>query len=200
LRATDPIHRDIEDYLLTKGYFYDRRKNYHKNQQQALNKIVGIPFLSQIVMSGLQQKPDYARARPSTIIKENQDYASIFNKDLPIETYYKLLVIQLAVESRLKSNTTPKFTRPQIGDIRFHVSMYVTGKITGKTRPKSAEIANMDLSLLTDELISEAIDDVFVVYDSMGGTDAVAKGKEFVGEVLEQLQSSLPDIKNAAKS
>lgn len=32
LRATDSIHRDIEDYFSSQGWFYDRRKNYHKNQ------------------------------------------------------------------------------------------------------------------------------------------------------------------------
>lgn len=70
LRATDPIHRDIEDYFLSKGLYYDRRKNYHKNQLRPINKIIGIPYLAQIVMSVLEQKPDYARARPSTIIKK----------------------------------------------------------------------------------------------------------------------------------
>src|SRR5690606_32755715 len=84
LRATDPIHRDIEDFLLAKGYYYDRRKNYHKNQLRPISKIISIPYLAQIIMGVLQQKPDYARARPSTIIKNNTDYDGIFNNALPI--------------------------------------------------------------------------------------------------------------------
>lgn len=192
LRATDPIHRDIEDFLLTKGYYYDRRKNYHKNQGRPLNKIVGIPFLAQIIMAGFQEKPDYARARPSTLIKDNRDYESIFNKDLPIELYYKLLIIHLTAEARIKQYTNPKFTRPQIGDIRFHVTMYLIGKMTGKIKPRAEEIAAIDLASLSIQSIDEAIDNVFVVYDSMGGTDAIAKGREFVAEVSEQLQNHLP--------
>jgi hypothetical protein len=87
LRATDPIHRDIEDYLIPKGYYYDRRKNYYKNQGRPTNKIISIPLLAQIVMSVLKHKPNYARARPSTLIKNQSDYIEIFNTSIPVELY-----------------------------------------------------------------------------------------------------------------
>jgi hypothetical protein len=32
LRATDKIHRDIEEYFRPNGLYYDRRKNYYKNE------------------------------------------------------------------------------------------------------------------------------------------------------------------------
>lgn len=32
LRSTDPIHRQIEMYFKSRGLYYDRRKNYYKNQ------------------------------------------------------------------------------------------------------------------------------------------------------------------------
>ena len=44
LRATDKIHRDIEEYLRPRGLFYDRRKNYYRNEGKPRNKIVGIPY------------------------------------------------------------------------------------------------------------------------------------------------------------
>ena len=31
LRATDDVQRQIENYFLTKGWYYDRRKNFYKN-------------------------------------------------------------------------------------------------------------------------------------------------------------------------
>lgn len=191
LRATDPIHRDIEDYLLAKGYYYDRRKNYHKNQLRPINKIISIPFLAQIVMGVLQQKPDYARARPSTIIKNNSDYDGIFNANIPIELYFKLIFIHQVVENALKNHLAPKLSRPQIGDIKFHVTMYLVGRLTNKLKPKAENISEIDLSTITEELICESIDNTYIVYDAMGGTNAVAKGKEFVQEVLVQLKDNL---------
>lgn len=191
LRATDPIHRDIEDYLFSKGFYYDRRKNYHKNQGRPISKIISIPYLAQVVMSILNQKPDYARARPSTLIKNNTDYEGIFDVKIPIELYYKAVAIHDKVEKALKTFSNPKLSRMQIGDIRFHVSMYVGARIVNKLRANTKDIAAIDLSSLTDTLISEAIEHVFLVYDMMGGNNAVAKGKEFVKEVLEQLQPNL---------
>ena len=191
MRTTDPIHRDIEDYLLAKGLYYDRRKNYHKNQFRPISKIISIPYLAQIVMGTLQQKPDYARARPSTIIKKNPDYDEIFNSTIPIELYYKLVFIQQSVELALKNYNNSKLKRPQIGDIKFHVTMYVVGKLTNKIKPKAIDIANIDLETLTEDIKIEAIDNTFIVYDSMGGTNGVAKGKEFVQEVIGQLKENL---------
>jgi hypothetical protein len=185
LRATDPIHRDIEDYLLAKGFYYDRRKNYHKNQMRPINKIISIPFLAQIVMSTLQQKPDYARARPSTLIKNNSDYEAIFNDKIPIDLYFKLSYVHLSIEAALKNFDNPKLNRSQIGDIRFHVTMYAVCKITKNKAPRAQEIVNINLGDLTEEVMNEAIENTFIVYDAMGGTNAVAKGREFVKEVLE---------------
>lgn len=198
LRATDPIHRDIEDFLLAKGYYYDRRKNYHKNHLRPINKIISIPYLAQIVMGVLQQKPDYARARPSTIIKNNNDYEAIFNNAIPIGLYYKSIHIQQTIEIALKNHTSPKLTRPQIGDIKFHVSMYLVCRLTNKLNPRAQEIANIKFDFMTPELITEAIDNTFVVYDAMGGNNGVAKGKEFVQEVLGQVKENLIEKKNEA--
>lgn len=51
LRATDIIHRNIEQYFKSKGLYYDRRKNYYKNLGMPIDKIISIPFLSQCLMS-----------------------------------------------------------------------------------------------------------------------------------------------------
>ncbi len=189
LRATDPIHRDIEDYLLSKGLYYDRRKNYHKNQGKPINKIISIPYLAQIITGILNQKPDYARARPSTLIKNNSDYKEIFNTSLSLEMYYKGVLIQKKVEQALKDFSSPKLSRPQIGDIKFHVSMFVTMMLTDRLKPTSEQIGNIDVSNLSDELLRIGIEDVYILYDAMGGSNSVAKGNDFVKEVLEQVKN-----------
>jgi AIPR protein len=187
LRATDPIHRDIEDFLLSNGYYYDRRKNYHKNQGKPIKKIISIPFLAQIIMSILHQKPDYARARPSTLIKNNSDYEDIFSTELPISIYLKAVQLHLAVEAALKAFTSPALSRTHIGDIKFHVSMYLCCRLLKKQKASKSDLEKLDMALLTPQLLNEAIETVYLIYDTMGGNNAIAKGKEFVKEVLEQL-------------
>lgn len=80
LRATDKIHRDIEDFFATRGLFYDRRKNFYKNQGKPVRKIVSIGFLAQAVLACALGDPANARARPSRLIKSDEDYRRIFNE------------------------------------------------------------------------------------------------------------------------
>lgn len=191
LRATDPIHRDIEDYLMAKGLFYDRRKNYHKNQGRPVNKIISIPYLAQIVTAIYNQKPDYARARPSTLIKSNTDYKNIFNENLSLDMYYKAVLIHKIVESQLKEFDSPKLSRPQIGDIKFHVSMYLTCIMCDKLKPSTEDIAALNPGQVIVQTVLDAIEVVYIVYDAMGGSNSVAKGTEFVSEVFELLKERL---------
>ncbi len=192
LKATDPIHRDIEDYFYSKGFYYDRRKNYHKNQNRPASKIIGIPYLAQIITAILNRMPDYARARPSTLIKNESDYKKIFNKNLPMEMYYKGIVIQKEVEKSLK-NFNPKLTRAEIGDIKFHVAMGVTMLLTSKIRISAKDIENIDLILMNEELIDMVINDVYDIYQILGGTNAVAKGTDFVIEVTDEMKKRIEE-------
>lgn len=187
MKATDPIHRDIEEYFYSKGFYYDRKKNYHKNQNRPANKIIGIPYLAQVITAILNRMPDYARARPSTLIKNDGDYKKIFNNNLPMEMYYNGIVIQKEVESLLK-NFIPKLTRAEIGDIKFHVAMGVTMLLASKINVSAKDIQLIDLNLMDENLINVVINDVYDIYQILGGTNTVAKGADFVSEIIEEMK------------
>ena len=51
LRVTDTIHLQIEMYFKGRGLYYDRRKNYYKNQKKKAADIVGVSFLAQCLIS-----------------------------------------------------------------------------------------------------------------------------------------------------
>lgn len=187
LKSTDPIHRDIEDYLIHHDFYYDRRKNYHKNHGKPVSKIIGISYLAQIITAIYNQKPDYARARPSTLLKKDQDYEKIFEKKFPIEMYYKAILIQKKVEDCLRSFENPKLTRTQIGDIKFHISMYLTCLVTQKKQPNNTAIADIDVNKISSKEIEQSISIVYKFYDELGGTNVVAKGPELVHRIKEQI-------------
>jgi hypothetical protein len=136
------------------------------------------------------------------IVKINvlHTYEEIFNNSIPIELYYKLINIHLSVENILKNFSNPKLGRNQIGDVKFHVTLYFICRLTNKLKPKAKDIAEIDLSKITNELIEEAIENTYIVYDSMGGNNSVAKGKEFVLEVLEQVKNNLQENKRWYKN
>ena len=93
LRSSDEIHRNIEDFLKANGYYYDRKKNFYKNQGMPVAKIISIPYMAQAMMATVLLKPDSARARPSTLINSDTEYKKIFSLDLPIDIYLKVIQI-----------------------------------------------------------------------------------------------------------
>ncbi|WP_268225326.1 AIPR family protein [Sinomicrobium oceani] len=194
LRATESIHRDLEDYLLTEGYFYDRRKNYYKNNGKPINSIISISYLGQAVMAIVLQEPDYARARPSSLLKNDNDYKRVFTDSYQIKLYANCIKIQKETEARLRAHPN-SFTTSQLGDMKYHVALYVTCLALNNESPNPKEIEELDLLTITDQDWINAIDEVNVLYDSLGGTNAVAKGKELINELKVLMKEKITTAK-----
>ena len=113
LRATDKIQRDIETALKSVGLFYDRRKNYYKNQGKPLDRIISIPLMAQALMSVILGRPDAARARPSSLIKRDDDYSRVFSEDFPISVYTTSAELIRRVDSVLRKNSGVGAQRPR---------------------------------------------------------------------------------------
>lgn len=125
LRATDAVQRKIEAYFHSEGWYYDRRKNYYRNQSKPIARIVGIPLLAQAVMAMGLSEPDNSRARPSSLLKRDADYKRIFNENVPLAVYLWLAQTQ----RRHRRSWTPFCSRRQ------RVSLARSGRILDSTWP-----------------------------------------------------------------
>jgi hypothetical protein len=186
LRATDRVHRDIEDYFRGKGLYYDRRKNQYKNEGKPLDRIVSIGFVAQAVMSVVLGRPDHARARPSTLLKHDEDYATVFNDNYPMEVYLVPTLILRRVQDALRSDRH-QFSSKDANNLRFHVSMLVSRLLLNSTSATPQEIAAIEVDSIDDDLIDRAVSEVRQIYDRLGSDDQVAKGREFVEAVRQRL-------------
>lgn len=175
LRATDKIHRDIEEFLRPRGLYYDRRKNFYKNDGKPRDKIVGIPHLAQAVMAIVLKRPDTARARPSSLLKKNEDYEKVYSPDYPIQLYYVCAEAMRRVEAFLKS---PGCILPakDRNNLRYYVAMQVVGTLAGSNLPAPGTVAKVDIAKLDDTKIEASLAIVKVEYDALGASDQVAKG------------------------
>ncbi len=115
LRVTDPIHLQIELYLKGRGLFYDRRKNYYKNQGKKPSEIIGVSFLGQCLITLFLKKPDYARARPSTILTDDDSYNKLYIKNQDFYLFYRCAVLSKKVQKNLKR--TIQYTSAEKSDI-----------------------------------------------------------------------------------
>ena len=105
LRATDEIHRQIEElFPRAADLFYDRRKGFYKDEGKPVAKIVSMTEILQAVVAGLLQRPNDARARPGDYISNDDRYAEVFEKDrYPLPMYVTLIRLLRKVEGYLKA-------------------------------------------------------------------------------------------------
>ena len=191
LRATDKIHRDIEEYLMPFGLFYDRRKNRYKNEGKPVERIVSIPLMAQAVMSVVLQRPNDARARPSSLLKSQADYDQLFSGNIPISVYRVCAVIVKRTEGYLKLDTS--LARKDRANLRFYVAMYVAAVAVGSAKPSVASLAALDpISAVTDVGIADAYASVKAHYLAAGSSDQAAKGTMLLPVIVNELAARYP--------
>jgi hypothetical protein len=69
--------------------------------------------------------------------------------------------------------------------------MYITCRVCGKIKPFKSDIELMNIASIKQSIVNEAVENVFTVYDVMGGDNSVAKGREFVKETLEIIKENI---------
>ena len=87
LRATDSVQKDIESYFAARGFYYDRRKGSFREQQAKGEVVVSIRDLGQALTAVVLARPDEARGKPSSLLKDDQRYSQIFNSTVSLDLY-----------------------------------------------------------------------------------------------------------------
>lgn len=188
LRATDSIHRQIELYFKSRDLYYDRRKNYYKNQGKKSTQIVSVSFLAQCMMSIVLQRPDFARARPSTLLIDDVAYNKLYNDRQNLATFYAAAFIGKKVDLTLRACS--RYSTTNKSDILFYVIYVLCIHILNKKEMTSDDLASIDFEQITEDLILDCAERVNEIYEELGGTDKIAKGPALLEQVKTRL---LPD-------
>lgn len=93
LRATESTQRNLEVFFYNRGYFYDRRKNYYKNQGKPSSKIFSIQYTAQAIKAIVLNEPHSARAQPTSLLKDDKTYNQIFDNTKNYEGYLNCCLI-----------------------------------------------------------------------------------------------------------
>ena len=178
LRVTDPIHLQIEMYFKSRGLFYDRRKNYYKNQGRKPAEIVGVSFLAQCLITIFLKKPDYARARPSTLLNDEKTYNELYEKNNDLEVFYRVALLGKKIQRNVRSGSD--YSSAEKSDILYYVLYAVIADVLGKRNITPADIKNLDMDSVTDTLIEDIRNRVYEIYKQHGGNGRVAKSAKFI--------------------
>ena len=190
LRATDDTQRRIEAFFESNDFYYDRRKNYYRNNGKPMDRIIGIPLLAQTIMAVGLSRPDDSRARPSSLLKSDKNYQTMFSSDIPLHIYLWAAKAQKEVDGFLQTAEAGASTSERT-NLRFHLAMLATAKLLG-TRVESpkqlTELARKGRTLAEADLpaclvtLRETMQ--LLVDEADESPDKIAKGREFVEAIL----------------
>jgi len=173
LHATEDLHRRIEEYFLSHGLYYDRRKNFYKNQGKPASKIVSIPRLAQAVTAVYLQQPDNARARPSTVLRKT--YTQVFNRNHPPDMYLKSAQLLSVIEEYL-ANPALNLVSTEQNNLEFHLAMFVACVVSRRSVLDPQAVSRLAIPKQSDKVIGESLKIVRKLYETLGGDDTVSKG------------------------
>lgn len=152
LRATDRVQRKIETYLRTQGFYYERRKNFYRNQQIPLSQLVSIDQLGQAVTATLVQAPHVSRGEASRIF-DNEIYEMIFLEGHPLQVYSQSILVLRACETFLRKEES---TKGEVDNYVFHLATIAGVALTRRRQPSAKHVAEIEFPP-SDDLLSELL-------------------------------------------
>jgi len=199
LRATDTLQRNIEDYFKSKDWFYDRRKNFYKNIGKPPQRIISIPYLAQAIMALVLKEPHTARGRPSSLIKNDEDYKKVFENKL-VELLLKTAQILRKVEDVIKTkNEEIELSKKR--NLRFHIGLISITNFLKNQDYDIDDLESINIDKLSSDIIESTID--YIVNEAEEYTiskkttlDKIAKSRVFIDHLKKKLSASFgPRVK-----
>jgi hypothetical protein len=189
LRANDNIQRNIESYLLSHDWFYDRRKNYYKNLGKPSSRIISIAYLAQAIISMVHREPNRARKNPSTLTKDDKDYDLIFG--LPNYKIFLFCINNMKKIDIFIRNSD--FGEQYKTNLKWHLATLAVVKLLDKKDYKVEDIEsildiNFENSLINQTMLElikftdEYLKSHNVIFRTMSSS------KEFTNYILENVK------------
>lgn len=203
-RATDPIQRNIEEHLKRKNLYYDRRKNYYKNEGKPIKDIISINQMAQAVYAIIFKNPSKSRQSPASLTKTDAIYNKIFNEGRRLETYEKAIMLVRKTEQILKDWNIEEGSEDE--EILLNIKsnyMYVVARILVSTilrkeRYKDKDINDIDLTqdyteefYLSVEILTEIIKKYMNIEENKHTTlTNLAKKPKFSDFISENIEDT----------
>lgn len=184
LRVSDSIHWQIEMYFKQKGLYYDRRKNHYKNLGKKSSEIISVSYLAQSLIAVLLQKPNYSRARPSSLLTNDEYYDILYKSNIDLIVYYKIITWANRIKVYLRQ--CELYTPSQQGDLMFYILYYSFAKKINSSKITESDVKNINIDILTDKDIMEYSNHIFEIYQSLGGTGKIAKSSEIIDTLIRE--------------
>lgn len=190
IRSLDHIHSHIEVDLLNHGLYYDRRRNYYRNQGHPSRDIVSLRQVVQAFLSVYRGMPDYARARPGNFLKNDSEYQEIFSSSINVKAHSWAVRAMRRVDTFLREDT--ELDRSARNDLLFLVLAHVPRRGTGVKTIKPSSLFTKDLEeIYSKDSMAESLERVqsrinCELPTTEGRRDLLAKSSDFVEALFRE--------------
>lgn len=192
LRATDPIHFEIEEKFRLFGLFYERRRAEYRELKKPADQIISIQTLGRAIIAIYLHEPNNAYATPSRVLKKSESYDKIFSPTNDRDMFVACMLLQRQVEKYLEGFPALKNVR---SILRYYVSMASACLLLKRrARPSPKDLAGL-LPLIQkqvdDTVLSEATALTTKAFEKHGKTETAAKGPNMLTDLLDEVEMSL---------
>ena len=192
LRATDELQLDLETFFLQNHLYYERRKNYYRNQGKPANKIFSVQELAQCIKTVLNFEPGVSRARPTSLLNDEISYKAIFQRSIDFTAYLHCIMLYRVTKDYLKESRVDERVT---SNFHLHMTRTLASVITGKAYYTSADVCNTKPSSvnrehldLSSNLIASCLDEYSMQNPSKNIIN-IAKSSEFSTFLSEYLKT-----------
>lgn len=188
LRGLDKIQQNIEEFLADHGWFYDRRKNFYKNQGKPADRIVSIPYLAAAVRAVALGDPASSQRQRARSLKNDHVYAQVFDPSWDLNVYLASLEITRRVQAVFD---TPPIT------LVHHVGFIYACSRLGTKDYKPSEVAQLAGQPPTEEEVLFIRDELIRAESRLLGTNIAISdvtqfaAKQYSGDEVSSLRDDL---------
>lgn len=156
LRATDEVQRNLEMFFSNAGYFYDRRKNYYRNQGKPVSRIFSIQTTAQAIEAILFNSPHAARSKPTTLVKDDIAYKRIFDSEKNFQAYLNCCLI-LKKTNEFWGHLDDAAAKVFLANFKLHLARVATSVLLGTARPNAERVVEIDLEKYDNTIFAQAL-------------------------------------------
>lgn len=192
LRATEPIQRNLELFFQNEGYYYDRRKNYYKNQGKPATKIFSIQVTAQSIESIVFDNPHTSRSNPTTLLKNETNYKRIFDERRNFKGYLNCCLINYKTHSFWLKHDNSNI-KSKTSNFKLHLSCVLIKTHFKKRIVSYEDLTTLDITLVDQKTFDESINFLNINIDSFlnenAGTNLIniAKSKDFTEYIFNKI-------------
>jgi hypothetical protein len=159
LHATDKIQRNIEEILLRREWYYERRTNFYKNEGRPSGRIISPIALASGSIAILMRNPARSSRLKQRQLRLPEAYSAVYGDHFPLDAWPAVAALIRAAENSVARifRTKRAAHTPQASSWRGPAAFIAMSRISGTVSFTHQQVAALLPELLTDDFMDECL-------------------------------------------